>query len=208
LSVTISDFRFSVAYIYKNDTTSADSFKNFLEGKGYSTNLIQIDSIVSGMFASYSLILIGSDTGNADSSWGDSGKVAAINDSGKYIVGLGEGGYDFFGKLSLNIGFAHGWHGSENSMIVVDSSHDVFKIPNNLGVTTGQTLSIYTSTGSVGIYLPSPPANIVLLGQEVASSDHYPLLIENSRYLLWGWTASPDSMTQMGKGLFENIIVR
>jgi hypothetical protein len=201
----ISDFRFSVAYIYQTDTASANSFKNFLEGKGYSTSLIHIDSIVSGMFANYSLILIGSDTGYT-STWGNSEKVAAINDSGKQIVGLGEGGYAFFGKLGLNIGYPWGWHGSENHMVVVDSSNDVFKTPNNLGVTTGQTLTIYDSTGNVGITPPSLE-NIILLGREV-DPEHYTLLIENNRYLLWGWTASPDSMTEIGKSLFENIIAR
>lgn len=205
LTVTINEPIFEIAYVYSTDTTTANSYKDFLEGKDYPTNLIHMDSIVTGMFADYGLILIGTDTGYTRT-WGDSGKVAAVNDSGKPIIGLGEGGYAFFGKLILAIGWGHGYHGSITEIIVVDSSHDVFNTPNNLGVSTDQTISIYSPTGNVGIYLPAPPENVVLLGREVTNPNHYPLVQEDERYLLWGWTASPDSMTQMGKDLFENVV--
>ena len=204
LTVTINEPIHEIAYIYSTDTTAANSFKDFLEGLGYPTTLIHMDSIVAGMFAG-KLILIGSDTGDLGT-WGDSDKVDAINNSGQPIIGLGEGGYAFFGKLSLAIGYPHGWHGGDTDIIVVDSSHDVFNTPNNLGVSTGQTISIYSTTGHVGINLPTPPENVVLLGREVTDPDHYPLVQEDERYLLWGWTASPDSMTQMGKDLFENVV--
>jgi hypothetical protein len=195
-----------MAYIYSTDPESANSYKAFLEDKGYPTSLIHIDAIVAGMFSSDTLILIGSDTGR-EGAWGKSEIVDAINNSGQPIIGLGQGGHDFFGKLSLTVGYADSWDGRDTNIIVLDSSHDVFNTPNNLGVDTGQTISIYSKSTHVGINLPVPlPANVVLLGRNDAGQEHYPLVQEAPRYLLWGWEASPDSMTQIGKELFENVV--
>jgi hypothetical protein len=210
LAVTISSYKFTVAYIYQTDTTSANSFKNFLDGLGYPTSLIQMNSITYGMFASYGLILIGSDTGNLDT-WGDSGKVAAINDSGKQIVGLGEGGYAFFGKLSLRIGYPEGAHDSyllERKMYIMDPSSSIYTTPNNITIPPDQIIPIYNSAADVELYLPDLNLDgIAVIGKDAVYSNYSPLLQENSQYLLWGWTTSPDSMTQIGKYLFENAIV-
>ncbi len=194
-----------IAYIYSTDSESANSYKAFLEDKGYPTSLIHIDSIAAGIFTD-TLILIGADTGR-EGAWGQSAIVDAVNNSGQPIIGLGQGGHDFFGKLSLTVGYADSWDGKDTNIVVVDSSHDVFNTPNNLGVTTGQTISIYSKSTHIGINLPVPlPPNVVLLGRNDVRQEHYPLVQEAPRYLLWGWNASPDSMTQIGKDLFENAV--
>ncbi|MFW9993622.1 MAG: right-handed parallel beta-helix repeat-containing protein [Candidatus Odinarchaeota archaeon] len=200
--------RGKIAYILYNDNATADAYKSLLEANGFSTDLYTNSSIPSIVFDQYDLILIGSDTGSfAD--WGTTSEVNILEGSGKQIIGLGEGGYAFFGKLSLAIGYGNGYHGALNNITVVDSSHPVFNTPVPIGPGTVQ---LYSSTSHVGIYLPTPPSDVVLLGREPPigeppiDSVYYPLVQEKERYLLWGFTAGPGSMTQVGKDLFLNII--
>ena len=89
------------------------------------------------------------------------------------------------------------------SIFVVNSSHQVFTSPNLIG---DETIELYTSTNHVGIYLPEPPNDVVLLGREPEDPNHYPIVQEKDRYLLWGFTGNPDSMTPIGKELFINIL--
>ena len=194
-----------IAYIYSNDVSLANDFKTFLEANGYTVDLVSMSQATTWDYNQYCLILIGSDTGYLDD-WGDPDTVSAINNSGKPIIGLGEGGYAFFGKLGLTIGWPHGWHGSGTQIYVVDPSHRIFNWPNKIDIPPDKILNIYTSTRHVGIHLPSPPPDVVLLGRESYDTSHYILVQEKGRYLIWGFTKGPTMMTQTGKDLFINII--
>ena len=51
------------------------------------------------------------------------------------------------------------------------------------------------------------PNDVLVIGREENDDHHYPILQQQSRYLFWGFTNSPASMTQTGKDLFINIVV-
>jgi hypothetical protein len=195
----------ALAYIYSTDTTSANSYKSLLNANGYITTLIPMRNVATTDFTEYDVIITGSDTGSMGG-WGDSASVSPVQDSSKPIIGLGEGGYALFGQLKLSTGHPHGWHGSRNSIYVVDASHTIFKTPNAIPIPQNKIIQPYTSTQHVAIYLPEIPPNIVVLGREVDSTTHYPLTLERARYLLWSFTASPESMTEVGKDLFINVV--
>jgi outer membrane protein assembly factor BamB len=195
----------ALAYIYSTDATSALSYKSLLDANGYSATLIPLSDVATTDFSTYAALIIGSDTGSM-SSWSDIASVSAVQDSSKPIIGLGEGGYALFGQLELDTGHPQGWHGSRNSIYVVDASHTIFKMPNAISIPRSKEILLYSSTEHVGIYLPEIPSNIVVLGREVDSTTHYPLTLERDRYLLWGFTASPESMTEVGKDLFINVV--
>ena len=194
-----------MAYIHSTDTASANSYKSLLDANGYSTTLIPMSNVATTDFSKYDAILAGSDTGSM-SSWGDSASVSAVKDSYKPIIGLGEGGYALFGQLKLSTGHPHGWHGGENSIYVVDTSHTIFKTPNAIAIPKSKIIRLYTSTQHVGIFLPAIPSNIAVLGREVESTSHYPLTLERNKYLLWVFTVSPTSMIEVGKDLFINVV--
>lgn len=203
--VTSVPEKHALAYIYSTDTTSANSYKSLLNANGYITTLIPMRNVATTDFTEYDVIITGSDTGSMGG-WGDSASVSPVQDSSKPIIGLGEGGYALFGQLKLSTGHPHGWHGSRNSIYVVDASHTIFKTPNAIPIPQNKIIQPYTSTQHVAIYLPEIPPNIVVLGREVDSTTHYPLTLERARYLLWSFTASPESMTEVGKDLFINVV--
>ncbi|MFX0114042.1 MAG: hypothetical protein ACFFB3_05810, partial [Candidatus Hodarchaeota archaeon] len=196
----------SIAYVYSTDTTAANSYQSFLETYGFSTDLIAIADISTEMLSAYDLILVGTDTGWLNN-WGEPSQAIAVNSTGVPILGLGEGGYSFFGNLSLYIGWPNGRHASKHSINVTDSSHPIFNTPYTIN---GETIRLYNVTvGEVGINLPIeviPPSDLVLLGRESDDAEYYPLIQQTERYLLWGFTASPYWMTPAGRELFLNAV--
>lgn len=193
-----------MAYIYSSDISSANGYKSLLDSNGLSTSLIYRGDAVNSDFSKYNLIIIGSDldiTGSQD----DVSLVSVIDNSGKPVLALGEGGYYFLGQLKLKTGYPNGWHGSENSIFVINSSKKIFKQPYAISIPENNILQLYTSTGHVGISLLPIPSNVIPLGRESGDPDHYPLTVEKNKYILWGFTGSPDIMTEDGKYLFVNI---
>jgi hypothetical protein len=190
-----------LAYIYSADSTTAKYYISLLENSGYQTDMILLEKGGDTDLSRYDVIIIGPDT-----TWSETYSVDIIKKSNKPLIGLGEGGYELFGQLILGSGYPNGWHGSENSIYVTDPSHPIFQKPNSIMVPRDGTLQLYKSSEHVGIYMPSMSTEMVLLGRETGNKDHYPLLLEENKYLFWGFTASPESMTDTGRILFTNIL--
>jgi hypothetical protein len=194
-----------IAFVY-SDATDAGSYKALLDANGYPTTLIPMNGVATTDFSSYGTIIIGHGTGNLNT-WGDSNSVAQIDNSGKPLIGLGEGGYAFFGKLLIELGWPNGMHGSQAGLNVVDTSSPIFNSPNNISIPASNDISIYsTSSPLVGIYFLPVPAGITVFGRFSSQSTHYMLSQQESRYLAWGFDDSPVSMTQTGRDLFINVV--
>lgn len=111
----------TIAYVFRGDTASATSFYNLLTGAGYLVDLIPVFDILDPAtdFSQYDLIIIADDSGYL-SDWGQPALTAQQVDKIVKpqipILGLGEGGYAFFGRLGLFIGWPNGWHGPQNEV--------------------------------------------------------------------------------------------
>jgi hypothetical protein len=197
-----------VAYIFLYNDEAAESFRSLLEAYGCPTTLIRLDDFPGAPLDSYDLIIIASDTQSAPV-WNDPNTVAMIEDSGKPVVGLGAGGYDFFGLLGLTIGKPYGAHGSNNSIEVVDPNSSLFSAPYSIEIPDDRVLQLYTETNDIAIYLwPTIPETVTALASEANNSGYYPLVMEHNRYLLWGFREPPEKMTEVGKTLFINVVIR
>ncbi len=193
-------------YVYDTDMALAQSYQSLLQENQFVVDLVRINSVLSTSFEDYTLVLVGPDTGSGGT-WGDAAgnQATHIEDSGKPVVGLGEGGYAFFGKLGYPIGWGEGWHGSGRNVYVMDPDHAVWKSPNATTVPGSRTLDLYQSNSSfVSINYPSPISGITGIGREVGDDNHYPLISKDSRYVLWGWDSGPSAMTGIGRQVFVN----
>ena len=195
-----------VAYIFSHKNEAAESFEFLLETYGCSTTLIRLTEVPATSLDSYDLLIVGDDT-QSISVWDDANSVAAIEDSNKPVIGLGEGGYTFFGTLGLAIGSPNGAHGSQNSIEVADPNSSLFSFPYSIEIPQDRALRLYTETEHVGLYLWPMPETVTALGAKVNSVTYYPLAMEHNRYLLWGFTESPEKMTEIGKTLFINVVI-
>jgi hypothetical protein len=185
---------------------SAESFQSLLSDYGCSATLIDITDMANAPLDSYDLIIIGNDTGST-ADWGSTESVAAIEGSGKPVLGLGEGGYAFFGKLGLFIGWPNGMHSEDNSMYAIDPNNPLFSTPHPIDVPEDGILQLYTESSLVTLYLSSVPETVTVLGGGVADPGYYPLALESDRYVLWGFSESPLKMTEDGKWMFINVVI-
>ena len=201
---TVEGDSLQAVYVYGTDLGKADDFETLLEGTGMiSTTLVSLGEVVSATaeFSRSDLIIVGPDTGD----WENSDDVAMVRDSGKPILGLGDGGYDLFGKLHLHIGRSRGAHSSTTSQVrPVDLSHTIYQAPYD-GFSS--PIPVYNSAvQSVEIYLPSAKSGVLTLGLHATSEGYYPLVQQSGRYFLWGFDGGPEEMSVQGKNLFVNAV--
>ena len=195
-----------VAYIYATDTASADSFGALLMETGIAVDLISVPTVYKANLSQYDAIIVGGDTGNG-ANWGDQRALGAIIASEKPVLGIGEGGYAYFGKLGLQTGYPHGRHGPGDQVLAQNTGHEIFHSPKSITIPKGDIITLYNAVSPmVDINLPEIPKNIVVFGRTVSSTQHYPLTLENGSHLLWGFSLSPVRMTGTGSSLFVNAV--
>ena len=207
----------NLVYIYNTDTTTANDFATFLTSWGYPTTLLSMSGVSSFDFSGYGLIIIGWDTSTTYSpeQWGDSNDsgsmIANVLGSEKPIIGLGEGGSLFFDMIGLtNLGYGQSWWGSNSGIYVMDPSNPIFTSPIPIPIPNPPDLILYNNNYTdFGVYLPSPPTDITVLGMEITDTTetHYALVAQGTSYFHWGFSGvGPSAMTPVGRALFTNTI--
>ena len=195
-----------VAFIYFGKNEQAESFQSLLESYGCPTTLIKTKNVTATSLESCDLVIVANDTFYSHA-WTEPNAIAAIEDSDKPIVGLGDGGHDFFGLLGLSIG-SHGAGFSQNNINVIEPPYSIFSTPYPIDIPQDGVLQLYTETRNVALYLwPDVPETIIVLAVLHNNPGYYPLAIEDNRYFLWGFKESPDKMTDIGKKLFINSVI-
>ena len=201
----------SIAYVYDTDTAGRDAFVSYFTARGYATDTFTVAGTASANFGPYVAIVIGNDTGSL-SSWGTPTAVSNIAGANKPIIGVGEGGYAFFGRkyngAANTIGWANGAHGSGSSLAVLNAADPVWSTPNAITTTTGATVSLYAATtGVVGIYDPNRDKGFHIIGTDPAAPAYDNVVGQGRCDLLWGYGGSPGAMTALAQDLFANVLV-
>ncbi|MHA1266184.1 MAG: hypothetical protein ACTSRS_13205 [Candidatus Helarchaeota archaeon] len=155
-------------------------------------------------FSSYSVIIIGGDTDLGFSPWGTPEQSNAVFIAGKPILGIYRGGGAFFDNISLDIGWGDSWIGSMNDINVTNSSSSIFTQP--LAVSTTNPVTICTSVDTMAVYAPSPGTDIQLIGRETDEVNHYPIIMQQNKYILWDFNSTPAEHTTNGDNLFVNLV--
>ena len=198
----------SIAYVFRSNSNDATSFYSLLTTAGYSVSLVPLSDVASTDFSKFDLTIIANDTGTLNE-WGTppagmvAAQVAKIIAPNKPILGLGEGGYAFFGQLSMFIGWPMGWHGPQNFL----NRAAGFPAAIFSGVGLDPVQSYSDPTNSVGIYIkPSYPPDVTPVAMEEPPLDHSSIIKQGCR-MLWGNSGSPAGMTAPdGTKLFVNTV--
>jgi serine/threonine protein kinase len=198
----------NVAFVFSSDNGDAARYKDAIEAElgNVTVTAISMNNLPSADLSSYAAIIVSYDSGSG-SSWGDATRVNKIVSAGVPVLGIGDGGYAFFGKLGLAIGYPNAGHGSKNEFYVVDPNQTIYKQPNELSIPASRRLQVYGAANSAAeVHLTTVPASITPMGQVVGDSSYYLLLLQSNRYMLWGFNDGPDKMTSAGKELFANLV--
>lgn len=195
-----------IAYVFRGNITDASSFYNLLVTNGYTVTMVPLTDILTTDFSTFDLIMVADDTGSLDQ-WGTAGltanQVNKIKAGGKPIIGLGEGGYAFFGRFPLFIGWPNGWHGPDDN-----TTNAGTPAATTIFGALSSPLTVYTSeVNAVAIYLGGAgvPSDASPIGNEVPETDHSNIILQRCQ-LLWGFSGNPSSMTGDGTTLFLHTV--
>jgi hypothetical protein len=194
-----------LAYIYNGadptDVATSYGYERLLEDHGYVVDRIEMGDVATASLSGYAYVIVGPGAGSLSS-----GAVEALRL--RPVLGLGEGGYDFFGQLGSEIGDPHGWHGNETAVYAVDPSAAVWNEPYPIRISRDRIVQVYEHTTHVGINLPTPDGMpVTLIGRESDDTTHY-VIVEQYQYprqILWAFDGPPEDMTEAGKQLFVNV---
>jgi uncharacterized repeat protein (TIGR01451 family) len=206
----------NVAYVYKSDTASRDSFKAALELRGFVVTPRTLAEAATFDFNTVDIIIIGHDTGE----WNDDVSRAAlgpITRAEKYTVGVGFGGGYFFGARGLQIDWLGSWIANGASAVATNPADQIWSNPNPVPLSPDRVARLYNQNVPYLAVFDDPASplgpNVSRIGRQVANDTHYPIISERFRgqfgfqcNLLWGFTASPGRMTAAGRDLFENLL--
>jgi hypothetical protein len=197
----------NVAYVFRRDTPDILQYPAFLTAKGYAVTLVPLGAVLGIDFTKFDLTVIADDTGNLNT-WGipptTAAQVTQITSARKPILGIGEGGYAFFGQVPDFIGWPQGWHGPQALLDRAPGAPaPIFSSPN---VLPAGTIKVYSNpSNEVGIYLAGAPADVIAVGMEPPSPDHASMVFQGCHFL-WGFSDDPTKMTGDGQALFENYV--
>jgi hypothetical protein len=196
----------AAAFIYDTDLTQAQQYKTLLEARGVHITLIPLSSItLSTSFVPYELIIVGYDTGNL-TTWGNVNQLLAVVLSGKPVLGIGVGGYTFFGKLSSPIGYPAGEQVTGvSSVVAVNPSDPLFNTPYKIALTSGEVQVFTAPANPFEIPVAQPNSKLYPLGS-VPNAATQMDIIQSGRFLLWGFGAGPTYLSSDGIKLFTNTV--
>ena len=197
-----------IAYIGYYDTWGADDMKTLLDAQGYATTLVQLCDVGTTDLSGYDLLIVGRDTGDYGE-WGNQAGREVIRALDVPILAIFDGGGSLFDQLGVDISCMATAGFDEpglTSMIVENASHLIFRTPNDLSVSNGDNLQLYTEPcPASALYVPPLPGDVVAFGRLQGDADYAPVALQG-KYAYWAFKYTPYDMTQAGKDLFLNII--
>ena len=163
---------------------------------------LPLSDVAATDFAIFKLIVIADDTGNLNN-WATAAEVNKIMAPNIPVLGLGEGGYAFFGRLGLFIGWPQGWHGLQEKMW--KDPADPTPIFTGISSPVNYTRAPQNSVG-IDLSAPSIPPGVIRIGlEDPVAANHNSLIMQDCR-MLWGNSGNPTQMTADGKNLFLNSV--
>lgn len=197
-----------IGYIYAADTQTAGNFQALLQGNNYQVTLVPQNVILTTDFTPFQAIVVGPDTGQ-DQNWGDQGDNQAnhLASTGLPILGVGEGGYAFFGRIGLAIGYDKGVKDNGTDIIVADPNSPIWSKPNKVDIPGNHTLTLYNSAQPfAAITVTASQPGLTLIGSQVNDVTQFPLIAQGNKYLLWGFSTGPSMMNAVGQQVFVNAL--
>jgi hypothetical protein len=198
-----------VAYVYQ-DAAIGDKFAAFLASRHIYPDPVALASARSFDFSSDQAILIGMDTVAGGVWMGDQAAIEAIQAANRRIIGIGLGGYAYFGKIGLSLGSSTG------ASVVSEDQMKIFS------ATDPQVLTPYDMLpGPLQLYTNPVPA-VAFTQSNLSNQDFNAIGFMQSGgilnlfnaseqkdghcYHLWSYNGTPDQMTQAGQDLFTNAL--
>lgn len=205
-----------VAYVYHTNTVLRDTWKAFLELRGFGVTPVTTTTAETFNFSAIDVIVIGDDTGSALSPFAWRGgrlAIGNIQNSGKPIVSLGYGAQYFDEHGGLNIGWGPSWITTQSGVIATNPADALWTAPNAVPLAPDDSVRLYAYPHT-SLAVNDPTASAVIrLGRQVDNTTHYPIASQSWTGQFgavcrteWGFRRGPDAMTMYGKDAIVNLL--
>lgn len=182
---------------------SIESLTKYLEKLGAEISFLQVDELSEISITNPDIIIIGDDT---EAAWKEQSPIILKKIFENYkVVGMGDGGCELFGVLGLEIGGEHTMHGSDSTILV--EVPQLLEMPHAIS-SSDKTITVYKHANVRGVHDDGSPiiAGFEGIGRSKGSRNHWPIARQGN-FLLWGFHAPVDEMTEAGKQLFVNLLM-
>ncbi len=195
----------SLLFIYRN-RDRAKVFAEFLRKRGFQVTLVSMADLPQVDVAPFDLVLIGPET-----TWNNQVQMDLLAKRPR-ILGLGEGGYAFFGQLGLEIGFPNGALLSPSDQVVLGDPQGLLsRVPYDLSSYRIAPIPLVPEAANVvaqHIDMTSTSTAVPLAWHPSGGkpSAYAPIVAQGCR-VLWGFQETPDTLTEAGQALFVNTLM-
>jgi Mg-chelatase subunit ChlD len=197
-----------IVYIHRGDLDTAGAYKQLVEDHGVAVDQLEISNVSGADLHKYNLVVIGPETGSLGD-WGTDEAVKHILSHEKPVLGLGEGGYAYFGKLNLPIGWPNGAHSQGTTVLRNNMADAIWHYPYEFLVEEQRLWQLYVeNSGRVDIFLGDQPAGVEVFGFNDSDGRYADIAMQSGWYMLWGFQDGPKNMTEDGRKLFVNTVYR
>ncbi len=188
-----------ILYVYGDNKTLADEWREYLISKDYAVDLLPQDGISNAEYHNYNIIIVGTDADSITSQ-----EALNMYRSDLPIIGIGGGGGRFAPLLGLT---SHFYYAGSYTNGVSASNLFIYSTPNTVSGVPGN-IQLYSTPGSEMYLLAKGERqfnNTLFLGNWSGNSD-YTSIAQINNYLFYGYTISPKELTSEGNALLENIL--
>jgi len=193
-------------YVHAGERDLAQQYKDLLEANGWSVDVQHVNDVPAlPNIHRYSLAIIGPETGQNDK-WGTDAALSTILQHEIRTLGLNEGGYAFFGKIGLDIGFPHGAHGAGKEILPNRETESIWLYPYDMTAVLKPPLGLYQEQVPLVQILTNgeEPKGVQVYGWDAEDKKYADILMQHSFFTLWGFGDGPKRMNDQGRWLFVN----
>ncbi|HBA83270.1 MAG TPA: hypothetical protein DCZ95_04165 [Verrucomicrobia bacterium] len=194
----------SITLIRGPDTLITASFEDFLKEQGYSITVLSSAELKTDFLDQTKLlILVSSFQPPADESL--AAFLLALKKTRVPVIALADSARIVLRQLELSIG-QNNMASSETRIIPSIPGHPVFQGPQQISTSNGEMALYNKVQNGFSILLAAVPAYMRPIAQTFDRANSYPVVLEDNRFLFWGFPGSPDVMSAEGRALFLNLV--
>ncbi len=194
-----------LAYIYNTDTTLRDSFVTLLVSHNFTVSLVSQSSALTYDFIGQQAVIVGDDT-----TWLTSANVGNITLTNRLIIGLGQGGAQFFAAAGLPLAAPLTQTVMATSVLAMNLTNPIWTVPNAITLSANNDVALYTTpTPMLSSSATLSQTALIPLGQQLNDAIHAPLIAQRVPprcFMLWGFRGAATTLTPTGQNLFVNVV--
>jgi len=123
------------------------------------------------------------------------------------VIGLGQGGSLFFEALNLFIRYSQSGTGNGRDVYIPKPAAPYWITPAAIDIPADQVLRLYDDDSRfVAVLLSTPAAEVTPVARQADNLERYPIIQQGTRFLLWGFDASPNHLSSQGRRTLANIL--